>query len=129
MPVYKLLDTIESFIHDFRGYNWNIKVAFAGSLFSAIGFGSVFGNVFSIFVMNISGSEYYLGLTATFGGIAATVVLFPAGFIVDRWRRDIIIWLSQILSIAGILIIVTANNINTIFIGNILMGLSQGIGG
>jgi len=113
----------------YQDLNWNMKVAFTSSLFGSIGFGALFGNLFSIFVMNIGGSEYLLGLTATVGGFASTVILFPAGYLVDRWRRDTLIWISQLFSIAGIMIIVLANDIPTIFIGNILLGISQGAGG
>ncbi|MFW9996547.1 MAG: MFS transporter [Candidatus Odinarchaeota archaeon] len=118
-----------TFFSDFRDYNWNVKVAFISALFSSIGFGALFGNLFSIFVMNIGGSEFLLGLTATLGGLASTVILFPAGYLVDRWRRDALIWASQLLAITGILAIVFAPDIQTIFLGNILLGLSQGAGG
>lgn len=86
-------------------------------------------SVLSVFIHNIGGDKLDVGLAATASGIAATAVIFPAGILADRWRRDRLIWLGNIILLGGVALLCLAEDMTAIYVAEALMGISGGIGG
>ena len=86
------------------------------------------GNVLSTYIFLLAGNSYEtLGLLSAATGLSMTLVVFPAGFLADRFRRD---WMLKIAGVIGIMslgVIMVAEEINLIMISLILWGAFQGI--
>ncbi len=114
----------------------NVRLAYLYELVQSIGRGIWLGNIFSlyivIFVENSKGifgfsPNEMLGITAGITGIAMTALVFPAGYLADRFRRDIMLRIAGVVGIVSMIILAFATGITAIFISMFLWGAFQGI--
>ncbi len=125
-------ETKASFKDVVKSMNYNIKLVFAFYTTSSLGRGIWMGNVLSayIFLFSESGGGFWglssnviLGLTAAASGITMTLFVFPAGFMADKFRRDIILKSATVIGIAAMAFLIFGNSIIFIFISLLLWGL------
>ncbi|MHA1156945.1 MAG: MFS transporter [Candidatus Heimdallarchaeota archaeon] len=125
-------ETKASFKDVINSMNYNIKLVFAFYITSSLGRGIWMGNVLStyIFLFSESGGGFWglssnviLGLTSAASGITMTLFVFPAGFMADKFRRDIILKSATGIGIAAMGFLIFGNSIIFIFISLLLWGL------
>lgn len=123
MPIYEL------FIGP-KDANRNIRANFVSATFGSLGFGMLMSNVLSIFILILANeSTTTLGLVTMVAGLVSTIFIFPSGYIVDRWRRDIFIWIGAILFSLAVLILAFATTIEMIIVAQLFVGAGWGISG
>ncbi|MFQ5981504.1 MAG: MFS transporter [Candidatus Heimdallarchaeota archaeon] len=121
MPIYEL------FIGP-KDANRNIRATFISATFGSLGFGMLMSNVLSIFILILANeSTTTLGLVTMVGGLVSTIFIFPSGYIVDRWRRDIFIWIGAILFSLAVLILAFSTTIEMIIVAQLVIGVGWGI--
>ena len=112
--------------------NYNVKLVFAFYVTSSLGRGIWMGNVLStyIYLFAESGggmlglsSNVILGLTSAASGITMTIFVFPAGFMADKFRRDLILKSATGIGLASMAFLIFGNSIIFIFISLLLWGL------
>ena len=82
----------------FREMNTNVKLTFFFSFFNSLGRGIWLGNVFSAYIYFVAGkNNVLLGWTSAATGVTMTILVFPAGMIADRVRRDLALTISAVL--------------------------------
>jgi len=92
--------------------------------------GMMWAGIMSIFILFLAEeSTTVLGLAFMASGATSTLFVFPSGFLADRWRRDIFIWIGGGLSCVGISILVISVNIEMVFIAQIVTGAGWGVAG
>ncbi|MFW9924219.1 MAG: MFS transporter [Candidatus Thorarchaeota archaeon] len=127
-----------SFKEVIKSMNYNVKLTFAFYTSSSIGRGIWMGNVLSLFIILLMGDDLFLGfggneilgLTSAASGITMTLFVFPAGYLADKFRRDIILKSATSLGLAALVFVslVGSNfltfelNIIFIFISMLLWG-------
>ena len=108
--------------------NHNVFLTFLFSFFQSLGRGIWMGNVLSAYIFFFTNeSNTILGLTSAATGLAMTLVVFPSGYLADKYRRDIMLKLAGMIGLIGLILISLAVNIMLIFISLIFWGLFQGI--
>ncbi len=108
--------------------NRNIRAAFVSWAFFSVGFGMLWSGLLSIFILFLADdSKALLGIAAMIAGIVSTMFVFPSGYIADRWRRDVLIWIGSIVRIFAVFVIAFSSNIEMVFIGEGLLGAGMGI--
>ncbi len=131
-PEKKIVEAKTSFKDVINSMNYNIKLVFAFYITSSLGRGIWMGNVLStyIYLFSESGggflglsSNVILGLTSAASGITMTLFVFPAGFMADKFRRDIILKSATGIGIAAMGFLIFGNSIIFIFISLLLWGL------
>lgn len=94
------------------------------------------GNILSTFIYFLAeaqpselgfSSTEILGLTSAAAGLSMTLLVFPAGFFSDRFRRDYILKLASILGFVAISFTFFAETIDYIFIALLFWGGFQGL--
>ncbi len=86
------------------------------------------GNVLSTYIFLLAGNSYKtLGILSAATGLAMTLVVFPAGFLADRFRRDVMLKSASIIGMMSLAVIMIAEEINLILISLILWGAFQGM--
>ena len=120
---------------NFRKLNKNIKLAFLFTAFQSIGRGIWMGNILSLYIVLFSekvngvfglSSNELLGVTAGISGIAMTLIVFPAGVLADKFRRDKILKIGAFIGLIAMIIIGIAENILLIALALFLWGAFQG---
>ncbi len=115
--------------------NRNIKLAYLFESLQSFGSGVWMGNILSLYIVLFSEkangifgltSNELVGVSAGITGIAMTAIVFPAGILADKIRRDIILKFSGILGIMAMLILALSSNIIFIMIALFLWGAFQG---
>lgn len=121
--------TILSLRNTIKTMNHNVKLAFLFSISQSIGRGVWMGNVLSVYIFAIAGNNpVILGWTSFATGIAMTLVVFPTGFLVDIFRRDIFLKIASVVGFASLGFVLFGNDeIIFIIIALVLWGLFQGI--
>jgi MFS family permease len=123
-------------LEKFKSLNHNIKVSFLFTALQSFGRGIWMGNILSlyvvIFVENSQGflgltSNEILGITAGITGIAMTAIVFPAGYLTDKLRRDKMLRTAGIIGVAAMLILALAMDLYLIMTALFLWGAFQGI--
>lgn len=121
-----------SFKDVINSMNYNVKLVFTFYIASSLGRGIWMGNVLStyIYLFSESGggilglsSNVILGLTSAASGITMTLFVFPAGFMADKFRRDVILKSATVIGIAAMGFLIFGNSIVYIFISLLLWGL------
>ncbi|MDN5353508.1 MAG: hypothetical protein PWQ09_264 [Candidatus Cloacimonadota bacterium] len=116
--------------------NHNIKASFLFTALQSFGRGIWMGNILSLYVVvlveNSQGilgltSNEILGITAGITGIAMTAIVFPAGYLTDKLRRDKMLRVAGIVGIIAMLILALAIDLYLIMIALFLWGAFQGI--
>ncbi|MHA1521890.1 MAG: MFS transporter [Promethearchaeota archaeon] len=111
-----------------RTLNNNVKLLLIFVLAQSLGRGIWMGNVLSSYIYLISNqSNELLGWTSAATGIMLTIVVFPAGVVADRYRRDILLRIASVVGIISILILFFAKDLTQIIISLIFWGLYQGL--
>ena len=112
--------------------NYNVKLVFAFYITSSLGRGIWMGNVLSTYIYLFAeggggllglSSNVVLGLTSAASGITMTLFVFPAGFMADKFRRDIILKSATGIGLASMGFLIFGNSIVFIFISLLLWGL------
>ncbi len=86
------------------------------------------GNVLSTYIFFLANNSYEtLGLLSAATGLSMTLVVFPAGFLADRFRRDWMLKVASIIGIMSLVVIIIAQDINLILVSLVLWGAFQGI--
>lgn len=94
------------------------------------------GNILSLYIVVFSDesngifgltSNELLGVTAGITGIAMTIIVFPSGYLADKYRRDIVLRYAGIIGIAAMIILAVSHSIILIMISLFLWGAFQGL--
>ena len=86
------------------------------------------GNVLSSFIYLLSdSSSELLGLTSAATGVTMTIVVFPSGYLADRFRRDWMLRMAAIFGLVSAVILFFATSLPMIFMALITWGMYQGI--
>lgn len=116
-----------SFISTLRSLNRNVQLVFGYSFLQSLGRGIWLGNILSAYIYFFANSSNItLGWTSAATGVAFTVVLFPSGYLSDKFRRDIMLKGASIFGIIGLLILAFSNSLLMIFVALVFWGLAQG---
>ncbi len=108
--------------------NINVKLAFVFSFITSLGRGIWMGSVLSAYIYYFSGnSNITLGQTSLAMGLTMTVVVFPAGILADKFRRDIMLKIASVFGLAGLAVILFGNNMVSIFVALSLWGFYQAL--
>jgi len=116
--------------------NNNVHLAFVFTALQGFGRGIWMGNILSLFiVLTAERSEpvfglapnELLGITSGITGIAMTVLVFPSGFLADRYRRDSMLKAASVIGITAMLLLFYSGSIFTIFIAMFFWGAFQGL--
>ncbi|MCF7793214.1 MAG: MFS transporter [Candidatus Cloacimonetes bacterium] len=120
----------------FKQLNTNVKLSFIFEALQSFGRGIWMGNIFSlyvvIFVENSQGVFGYtpnelLGITAGASGIAMTAIVFPSGFLADKFPRQLMLKTAALVGIIAMLTLALAESIFMILVAMLLWGAFQGI--
>ncbi|MHA1776725.1 MAG: hypothetical protein DRO88_08130 [Promethearchaeia archaeon] len=113
---------------EFKSLNHNVKALLYFTLTQSIGRGIWAGNVLSTFIYLLAdNSNEILGWTSGATGIMMTLVVFPAGALADRFRRDWILYSAAIIGIIGMFFLIFANTIYFVVIALLFWGFYQGL--
>ncbi len=108
--------------------NYNVKIVFLFTILQSTGRGIWMGNVLSAYIYLIAEeSNVVLGLTGAATGIAMTLVVFPAGYMSDRFHRDWILRAASVLGFISLFFLAIANNIYLIVVALLFWGTFQGL--
>ena len=120
----------------FKDLNRNIKLSFVFEALQSFGRGIWMGNILSLYIVLFSErangvfgltSNELVGVSAGVTGIAMTAIVFPAGVLADKFRRDIILKYSGVLGILSMALLGISSNIILIMIALFLWGAFQGL--
>jgi len=120
----------------FNNFNKNVKLSFIFEALQSFGRGIWMGNIFSLYVVLFVESSKgvfgftaneLLGITAGVSGIAMTAIVFPAGFMADKYPRQVMLRISAIVGIIAMITLALANSIFMILIAMLLWGAFQGL--
>ncbi len=110
-----------------KTWNYNVKLVFMFTFLQAIGSGIWMGNVLSSYIYLLSNSSnILLGLTSLAMGLTMTVVVLPAGYLADKFRRDWILRIAAILGACSLIVLLFSNTLRGIVISLVFWGLFQG---
>ena len=120
----------------FKNNNTNVNLAYIYTALQSFGRGIWMGNVLSLYIVLFSetsngifglSSNELLGITAGVSGIAMTAIVFPAGYMADKFPRDRILRISAFAGIIAMLSLGIASNIIMIMVALFLWGAFQGL--
>ncbi|MDH5645898.1 MAG: MFS transporter, partial [Candidatus Heimdallarchaeota archaeon] len=108
--------------------NKNVKNIFYFQFLQSFGRGIWGSTILSAYIYLLANnSNKILGYTSAATGIAMTLVVFPSGYLSDKYRRDYLLKIASICGTIALFFTGIANNIEFILIGLIFWGLTQGI--
>lgn len=111
----------------FQKLNSNVRLIFIFTILQSLGRGIWQGSVLSAFIFYIAGeSTTWLGFTSAASGITMTLVVFPAGFMADKFRRDKLLKFAGIFGLISSAFMIFAQDLLLIFIALAFWGLFQG---
>ncbi len=119
-----------------KSLNSNVKLSFLFEALQSFGRGIWMGNIFSLYVILFVESSKgvfgftaneLLGITAGVSGIAMTAIVFPAGIMADKYRRQNMLRVSAIVGIIAMITLAMANSIMLILVAMLLWGAFQGL--
>ncbi|MHA2251632.1 MAG: MFS transporter [Candidatus Kariarchaeaceae archaeon] len=112
----------------FRSLNHNVKLVFLFTFFQSFGRGIWMGSVLSAYIFFLADESYSaLGTTTAASGFALTLIIFPAGYFADRYRRDVLLKSAAVFGFIALIIMFYADTILLIMISLIFWGLLQGL--
>lgn len=120
----------------FKELNKNVRFAFYFEAIHSLGTGIWMGNIFSLFIVLFvenSGSIFglkaneILGITSGISGIAMTAIVFPAGILADKHRREYMLRAAAFIGILSMFILVLAQSIMAFFVAMLFWGAFQGV--
>ena len=85
------------------------------------------GNVLSLYIFLLSGSNTILGWTSFTMGMVLTIFVFPAGILADRYGRDLFLKIASVIGVGALVIILFGDTIIYVFIALGLWGLFQAL--
>jgi MFS family permease len=107
--------------------NYNVKLVFLYSFFQSFGRGIWMGNVLSLYIFLLAGSNTILGWTSFTMGMVLTIFVFPAGILADKYGRDLFLKIASVIGVASLVIILFGDTIIYVFISLGLWGLFQAL--
>lgn len=116
--------------------NPNVRWAYIFTALQSFGRGIWMGNILSLYIVlfaeqsqGILGltSNELLGVTSGVTGISMTLIVFPAGWWADHFRRDRMLRIAAIFGLAAMGTIAIAAGIFPIMIALLLWGVFQGV--
>lgn len=107
--------------------NYNVKLVFLYSFFQSFGRGIWMGNVLSLYIFLLAGSNTILGWTSFTMGMVLTIFVFPAGILADKYGRDLFLKIASVIGVAALVIILFGDTIIYVFISLGLWGLFQAL--
>ena len=108
--------------------NKNVKLVLLFSVLNSFGRGIWFGNVLSAYIYFLANeSNAKLGLVSSASGLALTLVVFPAGYASDRYRRDRILWGAAAFGLIALIIAGFATDLIMIAIALVFWGITNGM--
>ncbi|MCF7913035.1 MAG: MFS transporter [Candidatus Cloacimonetes bacterium] len=120
----------------FKSNNSNVNLAYIYTSLESFGHGIWMGNILSLYIVLFAessngifglSSNELLGVTAGVSGIAMTAIVFPAGFMADKYPRDLILRISAFAGIFALFFLGIAHSIIMILIALFLWGAFQGL--
>ena len=114
-----------------KSLNYNVKISFMFVIFGCLG-NAIWGNAFGMYIYYFAGEAEgffglsqiaVLGITSAVRGLTMLLFLFPAGYLADKFRRDIIIKIAAVIGITAIGLIAFGNSFITIFVSLVLLGM------
>ncbi|NPE09874.1 MAG: MFS transporter, partial [Asgard group archaeon] len=114
-----------------KSLNYNVKISFLFVIFGCLG-NAIWGNAFGMYIYFFAGEAEgffglsqvaVLGITSAIRGLTMLLFLFPAGYLADKFRRDIIIKIAAVIGIIAIGLIAFGNSFTTIFVSLVLLGI------
>lgn len=114
----------------------NIKLAFLYTGIQSFGRGIWMGNILSLYIVVFSenadgilglSSNELLGITSGITGIAMTALVFPSGYLADKFGRDKLLHIASAVGVSAMLILGFSQSIFSIFIAMFLWGAFQGL--
>jgi len=115
-------------VQSFRSLNRNVQLVLAFTLAQSLGGGIWMGNMLSTFIYLIAGSSnQLLGLTSAATGFTMTLVVFPAGAIADRFRRDWMLRIGAGLGVISAVFLFVVEGLLFILLSLIFYGLFNGL--
>lgn len=116
--------------------NSNVALSYLFTALQSFGRGVWMGNILSLYIVLFSesangilglSSNELLGITAGASGIAMTIIVFPSGWLADKYPRDIMLRWSAVVGIIAMTSLALADNIYAILIALFLWGAFQGL--
>ncbi|MBN1981343.1 MAG: MFS transporter [Chitinivibrionales bacterium] len=127
---------ISSVISDVVSLNYNVKLNLTYILLGSIGRGIWLGNILSLFIVALVEESHtlfglkpneILGIGSALMGFATTIVVFPAGMIVDKIGKERVIRIAASVGIIAVFFMIFSLSIYGICIGLVLWGLFEGL--
>lgn len=121
---------------NYKQLNQNVRLSFIFEALQSLGRGIWMGNIFSLYVVlfveNSQGvwgfsPNELLGITAGVSGIAMTIIVFPAGYLADKFPRQNMLRTAALVGILAMLSLAMAESIFLILLAMLLWGAFQGI--
>ena len=114
----------------------NVHLAFIFTGLQGFGRGVWMGNILSLYIVILAekseplfglAPNELLGITSGVTGIAMTALVFPSGFMADKYSRDTMLKAASWIGAAAMLLLMFAGSIYAIFIAMFLWGAFQGL--
>jgi len=114
-----------------RSMNYNVKLVFGFYTANSLGRGIWMGSVLSLYISLFAEQSSFLGLnpnqilgvTSAASGITMTLFVFPAGYLADRFNRDIILKAATFIGITALGFFIFGQSIIFILVAMLLFGL------
>ncbi len=116
--------------------NNNVHLAFIFTGLQGFGRGVWMGNILSLYIVLIAerseplfglAPNELLGITSGITGIAMTALVFPSGFLADKYKREVMLKAASWIGSAAMLLLFLAGSIYAIFTAMFLWGAFQGL--
>ncbi len=104
------LQAIKDVKTNFSTLNWNIRYLFANTIFNTLAMSIFYTVVFSVLVKSIVGTNLGLGIVSSIVGFISFFSTVVGGWLADRWRRDVLIKISNLFSAISIILFVFLTN-------------------
>lgn len=106
----------------------NVRLTLLFTFLQAFGRGIWLGNVLSAFIFFLAGESHsLLGWVSSATGLAMTLVVFPAGTIADKVRRDLVLKGSFFVGLVALSLMSIASTLFLVVLALVFWGIFQGM--
>ncbi len=106
----------------------NVRLTLLFTFLQSFGRGIWLGNVLSAFIFFLAGESHsLLGWVSSATGLAMTLVVFPAGTIADKVRRDLVLKGAFLVGLVALSLMSIASTIFLVVLALIFWGMFQGM--
>ncbi len=105
----------------------NIYGIYLFTFLNSLGRGIWLGNVLSAYIYFLANQSYSsLGIVSSITGFASTIILFPAGYLTDRFPRVLVLYSGAVFGIISLIILWFTSSLNGVIWGLFFWGLFNG---